>query len=334
MLRLTAGFLLAALALLGVSPNSRAEAQTTYTLRLATWGSVTHPQVVGFVPVFTKLVEERSQGRIKIQYFPGAGLVKEQDVMSAIPADIADISLTSLDEWSAVAPELGVFGSPLMSYDFEQFVNAIHPGTKLFEATNAVFLGHGARLLAAIDVGPSVFVSKMPLEKLSDYKGKTIRVYSHATGDLVQALGAAPTQLNQNDLYAALSTGTVQAAYGGLPGVYGAKLYEVTKYLAYPNGMFGLAINGYVMNAAKFNQLPKDLQRVVLDAAAEADASANRAMREAYQGQLKAMASNGMTVTTLSSKDPGFASVAASLKSAALEKYRSPLTTMIQGSAP
>jgi TRAP-type C4-dicarboxylate transport system substrate-binding protein len=333
MFRLTAGLLLMVFALLGVAPNV-AQAQTTYTLRLATWGSMTHPQVVGFVPVFTKLVEERSQGRIKIQYFPGAGLVKEQDVMSAIPADVADISLTSLDEWSAVAPELGVFGSPLMSFDFDQFVNAIHPGTKIFEATNTVFSGHGARLLAAIDVGPSVFVSKMPLEKPGDYKGKTIRVYSHATGDLVQALGAAPTQLNQNDLYAALSTGTVQAAYGGLSGVYGAKLYEVTKYLAYPAGMFGLAINGYVMNAAKFNSLPKDLQRIVLDAAAEADTNANRTMRDAYQGQLKAMASNGMTVTTLSPKDPGFASVATSLKNAALDKYRSPLTTMIHGSAP
>lgn len=334
MLRLTVGLLLVAFSLLGVLPSSRAQAQTTYTLRLATWGSMTHPQVIGFVPVFTKLVEERSQGRIKIQYFPGAGLVKEQDVMSAIPADIADISLTSLDTWSAVAPELGVFGSPLMSYDFDQFFGAIHPGSKIFEAANSVFAEHGARLLAAIDVGPSVFVSKMPLQKPEDFKGKTIRVYSHATGDLVQALAAAPTQLNQNDLYAALSTGTVQGAYGGLAGVYGAKLYEVTKYLAYPAGMFGLAINGYVMNAAKFNSLPKDLQRIVLDAANEADANANHAVRDSYQGQLKAMAGNGMTVTTLNAHDPGFESVVKSLKNTALEKYRSPLTTMIQGSAP
>lgn len=291
------------------------------TLRVATWGSPQHPQVTGWVPIFTSEVEKNSAGRIAVQSFPAASLIKEQDVPSALPAGVADISLVILEDFSGLDPEIGVLGSPLVQFSFASFYKAMAPGTPLFAATNDALRAHGVILLSAIDVGPAVFVSRDPLRTPADFRGKNIRVYSGSTSTLIQELGGAPTQLSQNDVYAALSTGTVQAAYGGLPGIYGAKQYEVAKYLAKPNGMFGSLINGYVMNANSFAKLPPDLQKIVLDAATKANASANKANEAAYNRDLEEISAHGSTVITLDPK--AFRVATEHLRRDALAKYGS-----------
>jgi TRAP-type C4-dicarboxylate transport system substrate-binding protein len=276
-----------------------AVADDVYTLRVATWGSPVHPQVTQWVPLFTKEVETNSHGRIKVDYFPAASLVKEQDVASAIPGDVADISLLVIEDMSGLDSALGIWGSPLMKASFDQFFAAMHPGTALFKATDAKLQAHGAMLLSAIDIGPPVFVSKDPLRTPADFAGKNIRAFSGSSGKLIAQLGAAPTQLNQNDVYAALSTGTVQSAYGGLGGIFGSKLYEVTKYVDVPGPMFGSLINGYTMNLHRFQTLPPDLQKVVLDAAAKANVSANAANKADYGSMLADMVKRGCTQVNL-----------------------------------
>ena len=292
-LALCACAVLAALAL----PVASA-ADQSYTLRLATWGSPAHPQVTAWVPFFTSEVERNSKGRIKVQVYPASALIKEQDVARAIPAGVADISLAVIENFSGLDPELGVFGSPLMDLSFDAFAKAMHPGSELFNATSESLRKHGVVLLSAIDTGPPVFVGKQPLRTMADFHGKNIRVYSAGTASVVRTLGGAPKQLNQKDVYAALSTGTVQAAYGGLAGIYGAKQYEVARYLTLPGPMFGMDVNGYVMNAAKLDGMPPDLRKIVLDAAGKADARANEAMKRMYEhfaAEIGQSTGNGVT---------------------------------------
>lgn len=286
-----------AAALVAAMPAASHAADQTYTLRLATWGSPTHPQITEWVPFFSSEVERNSKGRITVQVFPASSLIKEQDVASAIPAGVADISLAVIEDFSGVDPDIGVFGTPLMDFGFDGFAKAMHPGSELFKATDDSLRKHGIALLSAIDIGPPVFVGKQPLRTIADFHGKNIRVYSAGTAAIVQSLGGAPTQLNQNDVYAALSTGTVQASYGGLAGIYGAKQYEVAKYLTLPGPMFGLDINGYVMNAAKLDAMPPDLRKIVLDAATKADARANEANKRMYEhfaGEIGRSTGNGV----------------------------------------
>ena len=47
------------------------------TLRLATWGAPTAPQVTEFVSTFQKSVEKGSNGQISVQHFPAGSLVNE-----------------------------------------------------------------------------------------------------------------------------------------------------------------------------------------------------------------------------------------------------------------
>lgn len=315
-LRLLALLSLCCLLPLGASP---ADADAPITLRLATFGSPTHPQITHYVPLFTSEVEKNSDGRLKVTHFPAASLVKEPDVASAVPADVADISLVVLEDFAGLDPTLSVLGSPLMNLNFSEFVDRMHPGTPLFKAVDDKLRAHGALLLSAIDIGAPVFDSRVPLRAPSDFSGKNIRVYSPSTAKLVQLLGGSPTQLNQNDVYAALSTGTVQAAYGGVPGTFGAKLYEVGKYIDDPGPMFGSAIMGYVMNLNRFQSLPKDLQAVILAAANKAALSANAANRESYNGFLADMQKHGATIVHLEPQN--FRTIIDTLNSQAKAQY-------------
>jgi TRAP-type C4-dicarboxylate transport system substrate-binding protein len=164
----------------------------------------------------------------------------------------------------------------------------------------------GVKLLVALDNGSPIVVSNTPLTSPSAFRGKTVRVYDKPTGEIIRTLGGAPSTITVSDVYPALQRGTVMAALGGLEGAIGLKEYEVSKYLLDPNGLFGLLINGYVMNLHSFENLPEDLRKVVIEAANEAGRTANEAMIHAFQVQLKEMESHGMKVTVLKPGTPSY----------------------------
>lgn len=276
-------------------------AATRYTLRLASWGSPSAPQVVAFVPEFQKLVTQTSQDRITVQSFPAGSLVDERAVPSAIQSRVVDIALTTMGSWASIVPTAGALNTVFFSPTGDRFDKIIGPGTALFHAFDTDMAKHGVRVLAALYNGPVVVVSHAPMTTPVAFRGKTVRVFDRLTAEIVQTLGGAPSTIGVADVYPALQRGTVQAAIGGLEGAIGLKEYEVGRYLLATNGVFGVLITGYVMNKASLDGLPLELQKVVLEAGHEAGRQASDAMVAAYGQELKAMQKHGMKVTVLES---------------------------------
>ncbi len=279
--------------------NGPVQAQQNYTLRLASWGAPTAPQVVDFTATFKEDVEKTSGGRIAVQTFPAGSLVNERAVPSAIQSGVVDISLTTMGSWSSIVPTAGALNTVFFRPTTDNFDRVIGPGTALFKALDDDMAGHGVRLLAALYNGPVVVVSKAPMKSPDDFKGKTVRVFDRLTAEIVQSLHGAPSTIEVADVYPALQRGTVQAAIGGLEGAIGLKEYEVGKYLLATNGEFGLLLTGYVMNKQSLEALPADLQKIVLDSAYDASRHATQAMIASYAKELGQMQAHGMTVTTL-----------------------------------
>lgn len=276
-----------------------ARAAAKYTLRLATWGSPSAPQVTDFVTEFQKLVTKGSQGRITVQNFPAGSLVSEGAVPSAIQSRVVDIALTTMGSWASIAQSAGALNTVFFSPTGERFNKVIGPGTPLFHTFDADMATHGVRVLTALYNGPVVVVSNASMATPATFKGKTVRVFDRLTAEIVQTLGGAPSTIGVADVYPALQRGTVQAAIGGLEGAIGLKEYQVGKYLLATNGLFGILMTGYVMNKASLDALPAALQNVVLDAGHEAGRKASSAMVVAYAEELAEMHKHGMTVTIL-----------------------------------
>jgi TRAP-type C4-dicarboxylate transport system substrate-binding protein len=228
------------LALAGLTGISTAHAER---LTISTWGSPNHYQVSQFIPKFEELLKETSDGEIRTRTFAGGEMVKQQFVATAIPQGTIDISLTTLDNWSGHIPGVSILTSPLWTKSMQWTLDNLKPGNPIFDYFDEKLREQGAVLLVMFDIGPPVISATFPINGPSDFEGKSVRVYSKGAGEVVQALGAAPTIMGVGDVYSGLQRGTVDAAMGGLGGAVGLKHYEVTDYLLDHNGVLGTLIH-------------------------------------------------------------------------------------------
>ncbi|QOR37450.1 TRAP transporter substrate-binding protein DctP [Billgrantia diversa] len=255
------------LAIAGITGISTAHAER---ITISSWGSPNHYQVSQFVPKFEELLKEKSDGEIRTRSFAGGEMVKQQFVATAIPQGTIDISLTTMDNWSGHIPEVSILTSPLWTKSIQWTRDNLKPGNPVFDYFDEELQAQGAVLLAMFDIGPPVISATFPINGPSDFQGKSVRVYSKGAGEVIQALGAAPTIMGVGDVYSGLQRGTVDAAMGGLGGAVGLKHYEVTDFLLDHNGVLGTLIHAYVMNKEKFESLSPELQQTVVESAQEA----------------------------------------------------------------
>jgi len=110
--------------------------------------------------------------------------------------------------------------------------------------------------------GPGILHTRKPVKKLEDVKGMKIRASGLVT-KIVQALGGAPVGTPMGETYDVLSKGVADGAMAPYEALEGWKWGEVIKSstedwgAAYTDMMF------VVMNKAKWNALPPDVQRTI-----------------------------------------------------------------------
>ncbi len=288
----TGAVLAAGLALAGFA---RA-ADTTYELSLSTWGSPNHPQVKIFVPRFIELAAKESGGRLKIKSFPSGMLVKEAFVSTAVSNGTVDMSLTTMDNWTAREPTVGITSTPLWTLSMREAKEMLVPGKPLFDYFASALAKDNVRIIALYDVGPAVVSTTFPLRTPQDIHGKVIRAVSKGSALVLQALKASPVVLSVGDVYSALQRGAIDGAFSGLGAAWGLKYYEVSKYVMGTNGLTGAFINGYIINAKKLASLPPDLRKVLLHAAAEAREETQQGLIDAYDKQLAEIGEKGPKV--------------------------------------
>lgn len=321
-----------ALAVAGLLAAAPASAKT-YRLSLSSWGSPKHPQVTQFVPQFTKMVTKKSDGRIRFRVFEGGEMVKEEFVATAVPQDTVDISLTVLDTWAGRIPDVSITTSPLWTKSMEETRDQLLPGHPIFDYFDKQLRSQGAVLLSIFDIGPAVVTTTFKLEKPSDLRGKSLRVYSKGAGRVIQALGGSPVTMGVGDVYSALQRGTVDGAMGGLQGTVGLKYYEVGKELFVPNGALGTLIHAYVMNKEKFESLPPDLQKIITESATAARNHMQQYIIDKYGAFIQVVADHGVPVKQLHKGTPEWGEWQKALSGLAQEAektYPAPLVKLIR----
>ncbi|MFH1488811.1 MAG: TRAP transporter substrate-binding protein DctP [Pseudomonadota bacterium] len=99
-----------------------------------------------------------------------------------------------------------------------------------------------------------------PANKMSDFKGRTIRVTAIYRA-FVESMGGAPTIIPPSEVYTALQRGTVDGLGWPSIGVRDLKWDEVLKYRIDP-GFYGLD-GAVTINLDKWKKLSKDVQETI-----------------------------------------------------------------------
>lgn len=209
-------------------------------------------------------IEKRTGGKVKIKYYPGGTLTPAAQVYDGVVKGLSDIGESVFAYTRGKFPAMEAIDLPLgytSGVIATDLVNAFYNKFKPKELDDVKVLMLHAH-------GPGILHTKFPVSKLEDLKGRKIRATGLAS-KIVTALGAAPVGTTMPETYDALRTGVAEGAMAPAEALQGWKWGEVVSYTiqsfgcAYSTAMF------VVMNKAKWESLPKDVQKVFEDVSAE-----------------------------------------------------------------
>ena len=219
--RLTAAAIIAA-GLVG----GQASAQTV--LR----SSDTHPDgypTVEAVKYFGQLVEQRTDGRYKVEVYHSAQLGQEADTLEQVRSGVIDLNRTSMAPWNSLVPLTMIPSLPYLFRSPEHARNVM--SGPIGNEIAAGFEQYNVVVLAFYDGGArSFYNSKKPINSVADLQGQKYRVIqSDVFVDMVAALGAAATPMPYGEVYSAIETGVIDGAENNFPSYESAKHFEVAK---------------------------------------------------------------------------------------------------------
>ncbi|MGM0376170.1 MAG: TRAP transporter substrate-binding protein [Bacteroidota bacterium] len=174
-------------------------------------------------------VEELSDGKLRIDIYPGGVLGSERESLELLQLGSLDITKVSAAALEGFVEEYKVFGLPYLFKNKEHaFAVQDGPiGEEILSRGNSLWLTG----LCFYDAGARSFYSSVPIRKPSDLEGLKIRVMPSITSfSMVRAMGGSPTPISWGELYTALQGKVVDGAENNPPSFYLSHHYEVCNY--------------------------------------------------------------------------------------------------------
>lgn len=238
------------------APSAFGQAKS-FSFTLSTFFPAPHRNTV-LLTEWTKEVEKRTNGAVKITIFPGGTLTPADKCYDGVVRGISDIGNSDLAYTRGRFPLTEVFYLPLgikSALVATRMVNEFYVKFKPKELDET-------HVLFFICHGPGLLHTKKPVRTLEELKGMKIRSTGMST-KIVLALGATPVAMPMSDAYDAVSRGVAEGIVCPYEALYGWKLGEVVKSTTedYPCAYFSAFF--VTMNKDKWNALPPDIQKTI-----------------------------------------------------------------------
>lgn len=291
-----AGLMLVA-ALVALSPLAAGPswAKDTYQLKAITAFPKDHPHNLG-LPLLIKLIEQKSGGRLKINWIGGPEVIQTFDQGEALRRGTVDMLLYSpFMYFGNISPVFTAKGLSEIPAWEERQSGAYDLWVQIFhEKMNAEYLG----CLNSV-VNFKLFLNKK-ISTLAELKGLKIRVAPLYTS-WMKSLGANPITIPPMEIYTAMERGVVDGFLWPNYAVPGMGWHEVTKFMVNP-GVFQLE-PATVVNLDKFKALPPDLQKVLKECVEIMEGIDTVRSMERVDQDWKVMSAAGMQIITLPEAD-------------------------------
>ena len=240
---------------------------------------------------FRQLAEERTQGRVRVELYPGSTLYAPKDQLEALQLGAVQMVAISLHNLAALG--LRDFEAFELPYLFDSY-EALHRVTDgpVGTALLAKLREKGIHGLGFWDIGFKQLTANRPLHGPEDARGLTIRTsYSRISDREVRALGATPQPTTFADIREGVGAGTLDGTELTAQLVEIHQVDEVQKYMTLSNhGYMGSAL---VVNRRFWERLPANVRSALEDAARDATAFNNEAARRAEVDAMRSLAARG-----------------------------------------
>lgn len=274
----------------------------TITLKVAD----TFPST-GFVPEHEKAwadsITKRTGGKVKFQFFWSDSLFKQADSATNLKAGVADFARVASTYDPAKTQLWMTLDMPFNAKDYwcgmssSVLVEQEEPNLK------KSFEELGFLPIIGYSSGQFQFLSKNPMEKVSDFANKRIRSYGGARIKMYEKLGISPIFMPYAQIYEAVERGVVDGAEATILLTQSFKHYEVAKNMTITNSGF-VAASPLSISVKRWNSFPESLKKIFREAAVEHDQAWARDMMAQESVQLKEFQDkHGLRVINLSDAD-------------------------------
>lgn len=178
---------------------------------------------------FAELVEERTQGRIRILVYAESVKGSESEVIKQMRYGGIDFARISIAQISDYVQEMSVLQLPYLYEDSEHMWRVLDGeiGERFLEYP----CEYGLVGLSWYDAGARNIYCATPIESLEDMHGLRIRVQeAEMMSDMITALDAQPVQIPYDRVYEALERKQVDGAENNWSSYETMRHYEVAKY--------------------------------------------------------------------------------------------------------
>ncbi len=210
-----------------------------------------------------KVIEERTDGRLKLQLYEAGQLFKAQEIFNAVSRNVVQMGTIS-PGYAQDKLTLGGIASGLpfafhhvweasyffRSLGFEEAVRKEAAKFNVYYSTDKLY--------------PTEMVVKKPIRNWDDFTGLKIRS-SGALQQFLSEAGATGTYISGSEMYQALASGVVDGAHwGAAQGASSMGLYEVAKYHIKPG--LNVSADSFIVSQKALDKLPDGMAKIVKDA--------------------------------------------------------------------
>jgi len=240
--------------------GGKGSSDKVYEINVNNWQSSTHHYGYNVYEPWKEFVEEKTEGRVKVNLYHGAALGKSSSVYQDITGGLYEVSILV----------------PQYFYDTKWFPYSIGNLPFAFESSDqaAAVLTKFAEKYANDDLtdlivmnptatDPYDMFSTKPVKSIDDLKKKKLRSSGKSETALAKGIGGIPVTLTTEEQYEGLQKKQVDTTFFTPIGGNGLKLYEPAPYVTKLNVSVTPLVP--VMNKEFYNSLPEDLQKLFDD---------------------------------------------------------------------
>ena len=245
--------------LLAVGAWSTAHAaDKTYEIDFNNWLASTSAIAVGAFEPWKKLVEEKTDGRVKVNLYHGGVLGQSKTVLDDVRGGVYTVGYSVPSYWYDSPYFTLTIGELPFAFDDNKVSSAVMSEFAQ-KYSKDIFEKLGVKDMGVTTTDPYVIFGVKPIRTIDDMKNKKIRVPGRTFVQMLKEWGAVPTPMPNEDTYTALERGTLDAAYYSPSGARGWKYNEVAPYMTMINTP--VIVLNPIMNQQFFDALPEDLQK-------------------------------------------------------------------------
>ena len=231
------------------------------TLKFGSGHSQTHPIELGYA-LIRDVLEETSEGRIKVELFPNGQLGNESEMVEM--TKLGTMTGISVGRYEETTLKLYLLSLPFLFKDYAH-VNKVLSGP-VGDYVAGFAEDNGLKILDWWHSGFRQITNKVrPIKSPEDLKGLKMRTPPMENIlRTMQSFGASATPIPYPELYMALKTGVVDGQENPYVNIYSEKFYEVQKYVTEVNYIY--IASPFLVNLDWWNGLDPEDQALIQNA--------------------------------------------------------------------